>query len=81
MPQITKILRRWSEKLIKSVKHVKATKSECTYTTSNRVERSRGAWYTEQEYDAEFISSSRAVRQVHCSKDRVTLEEVAFRWR
>ena len=81
VPQITKIFKTLeARKLIKSVKHVaqQNRKVYMLYDLEPSREITGGAWYTEQEYDAEFISVLReqCVKFI-CSKDRVTLEEVS----
>lgn len=80
-PQITKIFKTLeARKLIKAVKHV-AQQNRKVYMLFE-LEPSReitgGAWYTEHEYDAEFINVLReqCVKFIY-SRDRVTLEEVS----
>ena len=81
VPQITKCFRTLeARKLIKSVKNVAQSnrKVYMLYELEPSREITGGAWYTEQEYDAEFISVLReqCVNFIY-SKDRVTLEEVS----
>jgi len=81
VPQITKIFKTLeARKLIKSVKHVaqQNRKVYMLYDLEPSREITGGAWYTEHEYDAEFINVLReqCVKFI-CSKDRVTLEEVS----
>ena len=80
-PQITKIFKTLeARKLIKAVKHV-AQQNRKVYMLFE-LEPSReitgGAWYTEHEYDAEFINVLReqCVKFIY-SKEKVTLEEVS----
>ena len=80
-PQITKIFKTLeARKLIKAVKHV-AQQNRKVYMLFE-LEPSReitgGAWYTEQEYDAEFINVLReqCVKFIY-SQEKVTLEEVS----
>ena len=80
-PQITKIFKTLeARKLIKAVKHV-AQQNRKVYMLFE-LEPSReitgGAWYTEHEYDSEFINVLReqCVKFIY-SKEKVTLEEVS----
>ena len=81
VPQITKIFKTLeARKLIKSVKHVaqQNRKVYMLYELEPSREITGGAWYTEQEYDAEFISVLReqCVKFIY-SRERVTLKEVS----
>ncbi|GAQ88488.1 DNA-directed RNA polymerase III subunit RPC6 [Klebsormidium nitens] len=80
-PQITKIIKTLEgRRLIKAVKSV-ASKNRKVYMLYE-IEPSReitgGAWYTEQEFDAEFIGVLReAVKKFVENQGKVTLEEIA----
>jgi DNA-directed RNA polymerase III subunit RPC6 len=81
VPQITKCFRTLeARKLIKSVKNVAQSnrKVYMLYDLEPSREITGGAWYTEQEFDTEFINilCEQCVNFIY-SKDRVTLEEVS----
>lgn len=81
VPQITKIFKTLeARKLIKAVKHVtqQNRKVYMLYELEPSREITGGAWYTEHEYDAEFINVLReqCVKFIY-SRDRVTLSEVS----
>ena len=80
-PQITKIFKTLeARKLIKAVKHVaqQNRKVYMLFELAPSREITGGAWYTEHEYDAEFINVLReqCVKFIY-SQEKVTLEEVS----